>query len=299
MSAPAAAAVTPERLLHRLDLNVVRRLDGLFQGDYRTLFFGSGVDFADLRDYQPHDDVRHIDWNVTARMDRPFVREYVEDRELTAWLVLDRSPSMTFASGSLSKAMAVTELVTTLARLLTRSGNRIGASLFDHRVERVIEARAGRNQVLRIAHELLKPVQGSGRPTALGPVLAATAQSLSRRSLVVVVSDFITSPGWEQALHLLGRRHEVLALRVVDPHEFELPEAGVVVLEDLESGEQLTVDTGDPGFRSRYATAVAQQAVALRASALRAGVDLHPIGTDEDLVSALVRLAERRGRAIR
>ena len=120
MSAPAAAAVTPERLLHRLDLNVVRRLDGLFQGDYRTLFFGSGVDFADLRDYQPHDDVRHIDWNVTARMDRPFVREYVEDRELTAWLVLDRSPSMTFASGSLSKAMAVTELVTTLARLLTR-----------------------------------------------------------------------------------------------------------------------------------------------------------------------------------
>ena len=163
----ASRALTAERLLQRLDMRVVKRLDGMFQGDYRTLFLGGGIDFADLRDYQPHDDVRHIDWNVTARMDSPFVREYVADRELTAWLLIDRSASMRFggSSGSSpshagpatdlssrSKALAVTEFMTVIARLLTRSGNRVGAALFDQRIEHVIEPRTGRNQVLRLAH---------------------------------------------------------------------------------------------------------------------------------------------------
>ena len=243
--APSAGsrALTAERLLERLDLRVVKRLDGLFQGDFRTLFLGGGIDFADLRDYQPHDDVRHIDWNVTARMDSPYVREYVADRELTAWLLIDRSASMRFG-GSLSrhdagalrggagaagnaarsKALAVTEFMTVVARLLTRSGNRVGAALFDQRVEHVIEPRSGRNQVLRLAHELLRPAGlGVGATTDLAVAFGSAAKSISRRSLVIVLSDFISTPGWERPLSLLARRNEVLCVRFVDPRERALP----------------------------------------------------------------------------
>lgn len=301
MTAPVtpAAPITPERLLRRLDLRVIKRLDGLFQGDYRTLFYGSGIDFADLRDYQPHDDIRHIDWNVTARMDTPFVRQYVEDRDLTAWLVLDRSPSMTFGTGERTKAMAVTELVTTLARLLTRSGNRVGAALFQQGVEQMIEPRTGRNQVLRIGHELIKPTAASTGRTNLGAVLESASRSLRRRSLVFVVSDFISEPGWEQSLALLSRRHEVIAIRIVDADETDLRSDGIVVFEDLESGEQVTVDTDDPAFRERFRQAAHAREQALHTAARHAGTDLHRISSDEDLVGALVRLSQRRRRAIR
>ena len=137
----AAPPVTPEQVLQRLDWRVIRRLDGLLQGDYRTLFYGPGVDFADLREYEPGDDVRHIDWNVTARMDTPYVRQYVADRELTAWLLLDRSPSMGFGASDRPKEDVLTEFVATIARLLTRGGNRVGAVLYDNAVEQIIEPR--------------------------------------------------------------------------------------------------------------------------------------------------------------
>src|SRR5215470_4100772 len=153
----AAATLTPERVLRRLEWRVIRRLDGRLQGDYRTMFHGVGIDFADLRDYELGDDVRHIDWNVTARMDTPYVRTYLEDRELTAWLLLDRSPSMGFGPTERSKESVLIEVSAALARLLSRGGNRIGAILFNNDVERIIPPRSGRNQVLRITHHLLQP----------------------------------------------------------------------------------------------------------------------------------------------
>src|SRR4026207_402163 len=140
MSIPTSAT-TPERTLLRLDWNVIRRLDGLLQGDYRTLFYGFGVDFADLREYQPEDDIRYIDWNVTARMDTPYVRQYVEDREITAWFLLDLSPSVDFGTVVRQKRAVLIDLVATLARLLTRHGNRVGAIIYGDRVERTIPAR--------------------------------------------------------------------------------------------------------------------------------------------------------------
>lgn len=298
--------ITPERLLHRLDLRVIRRLDGLFQGDYRTMLLGNGIDFADLREYQPHDDVRHIDWNVTARMDTPYVREYLADRELTAWLLLDRSSSMRFgreSQGQVSKAEAVTDLVTTLARLLTRRGNRVGAALFDRGVHQVIEPRGGRNQVLRISHELLRPRSaeevGSTERTDLGRAMASAAKSISRRSLVIVLSDFISAPGWERPLQLLARRHEVICIRIVAPAERTIEDRGVQVLEDMESGEQITVDTSDPALRERFEALVAERDDHLHQLVTRAGLDLHTVGTDEDLVTALVRLGERRRHLVR
>ena len=295
--------ITPERLLHRLDLRVVRRLDGQFQGDYRTLLLGNGIDFADLRDYQPHDDVRHIDWNVTARMDAPYVREYIADRELTAWLLLDRSASMRFGTAGATKAATVTDLVTTLARLLSRRGNRVGVASFDRGVNQVIEPRGGRNQVLRIAHEMVRPRspdehESTGR-TDLGFVLGSASKSIRRRSLVIVLSDFISEPGWERALQLLTRRHEVICVRVIDPAERSLSDGGVQVFEDLESGNQLTVDTSDAGLRQRFTTLVAERDAELQTLIRRAGLELHTISTDEDLVTALVRLGERRRRLVR
>src|SRR5512138_2846416 len=152
------SAQTPERVLLRLDWNVIRRLDGLLQGDYRSLFYGFGVDFADLREYQPEDDIRYIDWNVTARMDTPYVRQYHEDREITAWFLLDLSPSVDFGTvqDSTLKRTVLVDFVTTLARLLTRHGNRVGAIFYGSHVSRGIPARGGKLQVLRLVNDLLK-----------------------------------------------------------------------------------------------------------------------------------------------
>ena len=293
---PTNVQPTPERVLQRLDWTVIRRLDGLLQGDYRTLFYGVGVDFADLREYQPEDDIRHIDWNVTARMNTPFVRQYVEDRELTAWFLLDRSPSMSFGPLERPKELVLTEFVATLARLLTRNGNRVGAILYNNAVERTIKPRGGRNQVLHLAHFLLQPPANLGTATNLNGLIQAGLSSIKRRSLIFLISDFISEPGWERPLTLLSRRHELVAIRLWDPREIELPDAGVIVMQDAETGEQLFVDTGDPVFRRRFGEAAAAREERLKEHVNRAGVDLYAISTEEDLVGALVRMAELRKR---
>jgi uncharacterized protein (DUF58 family) len=291
---PLRAPSTPERILQRLDWQVVRRLEGVLQGDYRTLLYGAGVDFADLREYQPHDDVRRIDWNVTARMNEPYVRQYVDDRELTAWLLLDRSSSMNFGRADRPKELVLTELVAVLARLFTKSGNRVGAILYNNTVERVIEPRSGRNQVLRLARELLVPATPARSATDLSGLIRAALLTIKRRSLVLVISDFISAPGWERVLGVLAQRHEVIAVRLWDAREVELPDAGVVAMEDAETGEQLFVDTSDPVLRRRVREMSAARDAELHAAMNRAGVDLYDISTEEDLVRALVRMIELR-----
>jgi uncharacterized protein (DUF58 family) len=288
---------TPERVLHRLEWQVIRRLDGLLQGDYRTLFYGTGLDFADLREYQPPDDIRHIDWNVTARMDTPYVRQYVEDREITSWFLLDVSPSMTFGRAERPKETVLTDLVATLARLLIRNGNRVGAILYNNQIERTIPPRGGRKQVLRLIHDLLRrsepPPQAS---TDLNVLLNAGLNTFKRRSLVFLVSDFFSEPGWERPLTLLNQRHELIAIRLWDPRETELPDVGLIVVQDAESGEQLYVDTSNREFRSRFYEAAQRREAMLQTSLKRAGVDLFAISTEEELVGAVVRMAALRKR---
>ena len=296
MSAPSPA-VTPERILQRLDWHVIRRLDGLVQGDYRTLFYGHGLDFADLREYQPEDDIRYIDWNVTARMDTPYVRQYVEDREITAWFLLDLSPSMDFGMRESQKRSVLIDIVTTLARLLTRQGNRVGAVFYGNKVERLIPAHGGRLQVLRLIDELLKQPQLPKAPfTDLSPLLEAGVYAVKRRALIFIVSDFISAPGWERPLRLLGQRHETLAIRLWDPRELELPDVGPLIMEDAETGEQLYVDTRDKGFRQRFVAAAQQREATLNETFKRAGIGVLPLSTEEDLLRALVRFANRRRR---
>ncbi len=289
------SARTPERILQRLDWHVIKRLDGLLQGDYRTLFYGFGVDFADLREYQPEDDIRYIDWNVTARMDTPYVRQYSEDREITAWFLLDLSPSVDFGTVEVLKRNVLIDFVTTIARLLTRHGNRVGAIFYDSRSQRVIPAGGGKNQVLRLVNDLLKQPPLANAPfTDLTPLLNSALNTIKQRSLVFIVSDFICAPGWERPLTLLNQRHEVLAVRLFDPREIEMPDVGLVIMEDAETGEQLFVDTHDRSFRKRFEEAAQQRDEQLAQSFKHAGVDVLALSTDEDLVAALVRFITLR-----
>ena len=299
-TATPATATTAESILHRVEWQVIRRLDGLLQGDYRTLFYGTGIDFTDLREYQPQDDVRHIDWNVTARMNSPYVRQYTEDREITAWFLLDLSPSMGFGPDDRSKEKVLIEFVATFARLLIRNGNRIGAILYDnslndHGITRTIPPRGGRIQVLRLIHDMLNgPGEPARKPTDLNELLDAALNTLKRRSLVFLLSDFYSEPGWYQPLSLINTRHELVAVRLWDQREVELPDAGLIVVEDAETGEQITVDTSDRGFRARFLEATTRHEVLLQENLRKAGVDLFTLSTDEDLVSAIVRMAALR-----
>jgi uncharacterized protein (DUF58 family) len=289
----------PERILQRIDWRVIRRLDGVLQGDYRSLFRGNGVDLVDLREYQPGDDVRSIDWNVTARMDTPYVREYVEDREISAWFLLDLSPSVDFGTvdSERVKRSVLIDFVATLARLMTRRGNRVGAMFYGSEVERVIPARGGRDQVLRLIDDLLRQPRLAGAPfTDLTPLLEACQRTVKRRSLVFIISDFISAPGWERPLSLLNKRHEVVAVRLLDPRELELPDVGPMIMEDAETGEQLYVDTHDSGFRRRFQEASLRREAEMNGAFGRAGVEALSLSTDEDLVRAIVRMATLRRR---
>ena len=258
------------------------------------------MDFADLREYQPEDDVRYIDWNVTARMDTPYVRKYVEDREITAWFLLDLSPSVDFGALNTLKRNMLIDLVTTMARLLTRHGNQVGALFYGGQVEQDDSGPAGRIQVLRLINDLLKQPRLPKSPfTDLALLLKAGLNTIKRRSLIFIVSDFISAPGWEQPLRVLNQRHEVLAIRLWDPREMELPDVGPIIMEDAETGEQLYVDTRDKKFSQRFEEAAQKRVATLNDVFRRCGVDTLALSTEEDLVRALVRFASLRQNARR
>jgi uncharacterized protein (DUF58 family) len=343
-----ATRTATERLLLRLEWQVLRRLDGRIAGGYRTAHRGGGTDLAGLRDYAEGDDARHIDWNVTARLNEPQLRVFNEDRELTIWLVLDRSASMTVGAQGRGKHEVLSELALVVARLFTRGGNRVGALLYDTGPSttgpdnrrpgavRTVPPGTGRTQVLRIGAELartagvgqeppavrgrlLRRLRGSGNDgggngrnpgrhgtnghgtnghgarghggtTDLAAMLDAVAKLARRRALIVIISDFIGEGDWERSLLRLAPRHEVVVLRVTDAADEELPDVGLVVVEDAETGEQLLVDSGDPLLRARLRTAVAEREARLAEGTRRAGVAVHRIDTTADLAGALVKV---------
>jgi len=308
-SRPGAGTPVPvaEQLLRRLEWTVIRRLDGLLQGDYRTLFRGAGVDLADLREYEHHDDVRHIDWNVTARLQQPYVRQFIEDRDLTAWFLLDLSGSVDFGSGDVTKLNVSTGFVATLARVITRHGNRVGAVFFGQRVDAVLRPGASRGHVLNLLQRMHQPrakakadrnananAQPGREGTRLVDLLATAEGTIKRRSLVFIVSDFISAPGWQPALARLAQRHEVVAVRLFDPLEMALPDVGLVTVEDAETGEQLFIDAADPDFRERYAAIAQAQETQLIEDLSGSGADILELATDDDLLDVLLRFADMR-----
>ena len=291
---------TPERLLVRLEWRVVRRLDGRLAGGYRTAHRGTGTDLVGLREYTEGDDARHIDWNVTARLNEPQLRVFTEDRELTVWLVLDRSASMTVGPPGRGKDDVLSELALVLARLFGRGGNRVGALLYDTALDhtaavRIVPLGTGRRHALRIGAALARtgsqPRTGRyGGTTDLAAMLDAVAKLARRRALIVVISDFIGDGDWGRSLLRLVPRHEVVALRVLDAADDELPDVGLVVIEDAETGEQLVIDSSDPLLRARLRAEVEGRDARLAAGMRRAGVPIHRIGTDADLATALVEV---------
>lgn len=286
---------TPEDVLRSLDWHVIRRLDGILQGDYRSLLYGAGLDFSDLREYVFEDDFRVIDWNVTARMNAPFVRQYIADREITAWFLLDLSPSMAFGALQRQKETVLIDFVAVMARLLTREGNKIASIFYNNEIERTIPPRSGGLQVLRLINDMLNRQPSKANSlTDLSPLLEAAHNSIKRRSVIFLISDFISVPGWERHLNLLSRRHDLIPIRLWDPREVELPEVGVLLLEDSETGSQLSVDTRDKKFRRRFREAAELREEELKQIFKRAGVEVMELSTEEDLVRAILRIATLR-----
>lgn len=307
---PAPAPVRPPpperpvQLLRRLEFGVVRRLDGVLFGDYRGLFYGPSLDLAEVREYQPGDEVRRIDWNVTARSGRLHVRQYREERELTAWLIVDTSASMDFGTRRVLKRDLAREFAGLAALVITRHGDKVGAITFGPRAG-MTPPKGGRAQALAVLGLLSREAPGGpdAPPAAdLAGALTSVERTLRRRSLVFVVSDFLEAAapgreGWVAALGRLAQRHDLVAVRVSDPAERVLPDVGGLRLRDPETGGELWLDTSDPGVRAAHARLVGERDRALRRALTSVQVDLIDLGTERDPVGPLLRFtAARRGR---
>ncbi len=287
---------TPEQALRRLEFKVVRRLDGFLFGDYTGIFYGPSLDLAEVREYQPGDEIRRIDWNVTARVNRLFVRQYREERELTAWLLVDQSPSMTFGTRRQLKQDTAAEFAGVAAYIITRHGDKVGLQTFPGRGP-VIPPRGGRRQALQIVHALTRPHEAQRGD--LAESLHNAGRMLRRRSLVFLVSDFLSEGPWDRPLLDLARRHDLIAVWVHDPAESELPDVGGMYVEDVESGARLWVDTSDPRIRRAYRQLVASQRERIRTNCRRARVDILELSTAQPLMSALLEFITYRKRRSR
>ena len=295
-AAPAAPSkgVPPEilRQVKLLELKTRGLVNSLFTGEYRSVFKGQGMEFAEVREYQPGDEVRSIDWNVTARMGKPFVKRYIEERELTVMLAVDLSGSERFGTRARFKSELASELAAVLAMSAIRNNDRVGAVLFSDRIEHVVPPRKGRRHALRLMRDLLvfEPV---GRGTDLAGALEYTGKMLSHKAIIFVVSDF-QSPDLEQPLKLLAQRHDVVAVTVDDPSEQQLPDIGQARFVDPETGATIDIDTSDGAVRARFAEAVAEEMSVRRQLLRRLAIDEIPVHTDGGVVDPLIKFFRAR-----
>jgi len=296
-------AQRPEEVLRRLQLTITRRLDGLLQGDYQALLPGLGSEPGDSREYQEGDDVRRMDWAVTARTTVPHVRDPVADRELESWAIVDCSASLDFGTANCEKRDLTLAAVASIGFMTTRTGNRFGALVVRPDGITRIPARAGRQPLMALLHRLAtrERVDGGG-PTDLGAAITSHMMARSRRGLAVVVSDFLSPQGierpWERPLTGLAARHQVLAIEVLDPRELELPNVGYLTLVDPETGRRMEIQTAKASLRLRYAEAAAEQRAEIGAAIRRSGAQHLVLRTDRDWLRDVVDfvLAARRRR---
>ncbi|MEP6729653.1 MAG: DUF58 domain-containing protein [bacterium] len=286
--------VPPEilRQVKLLELRTRGLVNSLFTGEYRSVFKGQGMEFAEVREYQPGDEVRSIDWNVTARMGKPYVKRYIEERELTVMLAVDLSGSERFGTRARFKSELASELAAVLAMSAIRNNDRVGALLFTDRIEHVVPPRKGRRHALRLMRDLLV-FEPEGKGTDLAGALEYTGKMLSHKSIVFVVSDFQATE-LEQPLKLLAQRHDVVAVTVDDPSEQELPDIGLARFVDPETGQVLDVDTSDAGVRAKFAEAVTAELAARRHLLRRLAIDEIPVRTDGGVVDPLIKFFRAR-----
>ncbi|MDH3456509.1 MAG: DUF58 domain-containing protein [Gemmatimonadota bacterium] len=297
MTAPSAlVGADVLRQVKTIELHTRRLVNTLFSGEYRSVFRGQGMEFAEVRAYEHGDDYRSIDWNVSARMGSPFVKTFVEERELTLLLVVDRSGSEEFGS-PITKAERGVEVAAVLALAAARQNDRVGALIFSGGIDRVVPPAKGRRHALRIIRDLLafRPLD---RQTNLGSALVYAARLLRHRSIVVILSDF-RATGWEDPLIRLVGRHEVVAITVDDPREMRLPEAGWIDLEDAESGQRALVDAGHGGTRLALAMAAEEARLGRARTLKQTHVDHIALRTDQPYAEALHRAFAERARRLR
>jgi uncharacterized protein (DUF58 family) len=294
---PRIQGASSQETLRRLELAITRRLDGLLQGDHLGLVPGHGTDPGETREYTPGDDVRRIDWNVTARMNDVHVRETIADRELETWVLADLSPSLDFGTADCRKRDLAVAAAAAVGFLTARTGNRIGAVTLGHRGLVTTPARGGRRHLQALLHQLAtEPDSDGGGVTDLAAGLDRIGRLAKRRGLVVVVSDFLAPPGWEKPLRLLATRHETLAVEVLDPRELELPPVGMLDLVDPETGRHLEVPTNSRRVRDAYAKAAAEQRADIAATLVSSGTAHLRLRTDRDWLGDLIRFVHLRRR---
>jgi uncharacterized protein (DUF58 family) len=294
-----SAAVPPEvlRQVRHIDLRTRGLVNARFAGDYHSVFKGMGLEFAEVREYQPGDEVRTIDWNVSARMRKLFVKRFVEERELTVLLLVDCSGSSRGGAGDQDKQAMAAELAAVLALTATRNNDRVGLLLHSDRVEHLVPPKKGRRHALRLVRDVLAAAARE-RGTDLGAACDYAARLLPHRSIVFVVSDFV-SPDYERPLMQLARRHDVIAVVLDDPGERELPNVGVARLVDPESGDVAEVDTADPELRARYASRVRAERETRQALLRRIGVDEILVLLESGYVNAMLRFFRTRETSVR
>ncbi len=285
------------RLLCRLELVVTRRLRGLVQGEHQGLFPGAGSEPGDSRPYVPGDDVRLMDWNVTARTGEAHVRDPVADHEVDLWLLVDVSASQHFGTTTREKREVVMGLAAAFGLPATRLANRVGAVVVGGGKVTVVRASAGRTRLLALLHRVLTTPawEGEGR-TDLAGALRQLEGLARRRGVIVVISDFLCPPGWEPALGRLGARHDLVVVEVVDPRELELPPMGILTLVDPETGRSRVVDTSRARLRAAFTQAATAQRAAVAAAVARAGAHHLVVSTDSDWLSEALAFFDRRRR---
>jgi uncharacterized protein (DUF58 family) len=285
------------RQIRRLQLKARRAVEDLLGGEYRSVFKGSGIAFEEVREYQPGDDIRAIDWNVTARMGHPFVKRFIEERELTLLLAVDCSGSHQFGTRLQQKREVAAELAAVLAFSAISNNDRVGLVQFTDRVERFVPPRKGTRHVLRLIRDVLF-YQPAHRGTSLREGLDYLNRVLHRRTIVFVLSDFLDE-GFEKSFKRTGRRHDLIAVRITDPREAALPPVGLLELEDAETGARLLLDTGSRQVRQAYAAAAEGRREALRQLCHSARVDLVEVSTDGGHLDALIRFFRLRERRLK
>ncbi|HLT09323.1 MAG TPA: DUF58 domain-containing protein [Micromonosporaceae bacterium] len=287
---PVERVKRADATLNRLQLVITRKLDGLLQGDYLGLLPGPGSEAGESREYRPGDDVRRMDWPVTARTTVPHVRQTVADRELETWLAVDLSASLDFGTATCLKRDLAIAAAAAVGHLTVRGGNRIGAVISDGARLRVLPARPGRKEAQGLLRVIASTPSVAGHRPDLGGLLEALNRPPRRRGLVAVISDFLAPPQqWSRPLRKLGVRHDVLAVEVIDPRELELPDVGVLAVADPETGVVHEVQTSDPRLRRRYAEAAAAQRAAIAAAIRGAGAAHLRLRTDTNWLLDIVK----------
>lgn len=303
---PAAGGPVPREVLKQVRLIELRTrglVDSIFGGEYQSVFRGQGMEFAEVREYEPGDDVRNIDWNVTARMGHPYVKKHVEERELTVLILVDLSGSEQFATRGRFKAELAAELAAVLALSATRNNDRVGLVMFTDTIEHVVPPKKGRRHVLRLIRDVLA-FRPRGRGTDIGAALDYAARLMPHRGILFLLSDFVPTAAtaedpvvpWEKTLRVVSKRHDLVAINLTDAAEEVLPRAGILVLSDPETGEEIAVDTGNPAVQAMFSASVDREEEVRRRLFRRLSVDEIDVRTNESYVRPLLAFFRRRDR---